>query len=458
MSAPALKTKTAYRCTECGAVHPKWHGQCPDCGVWDTFMEDEIAGGSQGAGRKKAKSLEFIPLDGANPVPPRFSSGIGELDRALGGGIVPGSAVLIGGQPGIGKSTLLSKVLSATAAPDAPVVYVSGEESAEQVRMRFRRLKLETAHVKFLAAAELERILSAVDGLKDVRLLVMDSIQTVFSERIPSAPGTVAQVRTAAHELARYCKKRNISLILVGHVTKEGQIAGPKLLEHMVDTVLYFEGEDRSHFRMIRATKNRFGAANEVGFFDMQPDGLKEVRNPSGLFLPSGSGSVSGSAVCAAMEGTRPMLLEVQALAAKTNMATPRRAVVGWDPNRLAMLLAVLQVRCGTFLGDREIYLNVAGGVRIAETAADAAAAAALLSSYCDRPLPPHSAVFGEVGLSGEIRMTGHTAVRIREAANMGFTRVICPRLPDSFRKESTDVNCLEVSHVRDLSALICGA
>ncbi|MET0154508.1 MAG: DNA repair protein RadA [Rickettsiales bacterium] len=457
------KVKKQYRCVECGEVQPKWQGQCPGCGLWDSFAEEETEKTSSSA-RGVGAALAFVPLDAEAQAPDRFPSGLAELDRVLGGGVVRGSAVLLGGQPGIGKSTLLSKTLAETSEDGAPAVYVSGEESAEQVRMRFRRLKLDATKLKFLAGAEIERIVAALDGLPRVKLLVIDSIQTMFSARVPSAPGTVAQVRVCANDLVRYCKRRDAALVLVGHVTKDGQIAGPKLLEHMVDTVLYFEGEDRGHFRMVRAVKNRFGAAGEVGFFDMQPDGLKEVRNPSALFLSAGGGCVAGAAVCAGMEGSRPILLEVQALAAKTNMATPRRATVGWDPNRLAMMLAVLQVRCGVFLGDREIYLNVAGGVKITETAADAAVVAALLSSYYDKALPKGCAVFGEVGLSGEIRMTGHAAARVKEAVNAGFLHILCPPLPEGM-EESLSESCKErsgkvptisvVRHVRDVAAFI---
>lgn len=463
----------AYQCSECGALHSKWQGQCPDCGTWDTFIPapkadtaPHIPGAkaSAGAGARRPgnRAAAFVPLDEEGAAQPRFSSGIGELDRALGGGIAVGAAILLGGQPGIGKSTLLSQTLARVATAAAPAVYVSGEESAEQVRMRFARLSLEAAHVRFLPESELETILDTVETHgKGVRLLVIDSIQTMFSANIPSAPGTVSQVRACADTLVRFCKKRGIALIIVGHVTKDGQIAGPKLLEHMVDAVLYFEGEDRSHLRIVRAVKNRFGAAGETAFFDMRQDGLHEVKNPSAAFLSGYDSGAPGVAVCASMEGSRPVLVEVQALAAQSHMATPRRAAVGWPSDRLAMLLAVLQVRCGVFLADKEIFLNIAGGMKISEPAADLAAAAALLSAYYNKPVPEATVFFGEAGLSGEIRQAPHAGARIREAAKLGFSNIVCPAFSDSGRQRlktalqgGAKAQCAELKNVKDVTAL----
>lgn len=456
-------------CTACGSVQSKWHGKCPDCGEWGSLeAQAERTAPAPFLKNKKsgthvaAHAADFVSLEQTSDVTPRFNTGISELDRALGGGMVEGGAVLLGGQPGIGKSTLLSQTIARIATEEAPAVYVSGEESSEQVRLRFQRLSLPAAHVRFLPESALETVLGTLEArAPHAKLLVIDSIQTLFSENIPSAPGTVTQVRACADTLVRFCKKRGLALIIVGHVTKDGQIAGPKLLEHMVDTVLYFEGEDRSHLRIVRAVKNRFGAAGETAFFDMRADGLHEVKNPSAAFLSGYNSGAPGVAVCASMEGTRPVLVEVQALVAQSHMATPRRAAVGWTSDRLAMLLAVLQVRCGISLADKEIFLNIAGGMKISEPAADIAAAAALLSAFYNRPPPEATVFFGEAGLSGEIRQAPHAGARIKEATKLGFVNIVCPTFSKTGRerlKQATkggpDAKCAELRSVQDLAAL----
>jgi len=420
-----------YTCQACGGVSHKWAGQCPACGAWNTLVEEVTGSRPPGAltparSSKARGGLAFETLDLETVAPPRLVTGIAEFDRVCGGGVVPGSAILVGGDPGVGKSTLLLQVCAAAALKGARVAYVSGEEAVEQVRARAQRMGLGHAPVKLAAETALREI---VDALKreTFDLVVIDSIQTLWSDQLEAGPGSVTQVRAAAGELVRLAKKRGTAVVLVGHVTKDGQIAGPRVVEHMVDAVLSFEGERGYPFRILRGAKNRFGATDEIGVFEMGDSGLREVKNPSALFLNEGGQRSAGAAVFAGIEGSRPVLVEFQALVAPSAYGTPRRAVVGWDSGRLAMVLAVLESRCGLSLGARDVYLNVAGGLRITEPAADLAAAAALASSALDQPLPQDCVVFGEISLSGDVRAVGRTDARLKEAAKLGFGRALAP-------------------------------
>ncbi len=420
-----------YTCQACGAVHTKWSGQCSACTAWNTLVEEVSASRPPGAlaparSSKARGGLAFETMDVHTPAPPRIVTGIEEFDRVCGGGVVPGSAILVGGDPGVGKSTLLMQVCASAALNGAVTAYISGEEAVEQVRARAQRMGLGHASVKLAAETALRDI---VEGLKRdaFDLVVIDSIQTLWSDQLEAAPGSVTQVRGAAAELVRLAKKRRIAIVLVGHVTKDGQIAGPRVVEHMVDAVLSFEGERGYPFRILRGAKNRFGATDEIGVFEMGDSGLREVRNPSALFLNEGGERSAGAAVFAGIEGSRPVLVEFQALVAPSAYGTPRRAVVGWDNGRLAMVLAVLEARCGLGFGDRDVYLNVAGGLRITEPAADLAAAAALVSSALDQPLPQDCVVFGEISLSGDVRTVGRTDARLKEAAKLGFGSALAP-------------------------------
>lgn len=420
-----------YTCQSCGTVHTKWAGQCTGCAQWNVLVEEVSArppGALSASKPTRNRGLAFETLDADTPTPKRISTGVEEFDRVCGGGVVPGSAILVGGDPGVGKSTLLLQVAAQAALRGASCAYVSGEEAIEQVRARAQRMGLAAAPVQLAAETALRDI---ADGLKREHfdLVVIDSIQTLWSDALEAGPGSVAQVRAAAGELVRLAKKRNIAVILVGHVTKDGQIAGPRVVEHMVDAVLSFEGERGYPFRILRAAKNRFGATDEIGVFEMGDSGLREVRNPSALFLGEGGERAAGAAVFAGIEGSRPVLVEFQALVAPSAYGTPRRAVVGWDSGRLAMVLAVLEARCGLGFGDRDVYLNVAGGLRITEPAADLAAAAALASSALDAPLPQSCVVFGEVSLSGEVRPVGRMETRMKEAAKLGFGQALAPAL-----------------------------
>jgi len=424
------KSSARFVCQECGAVTVKWAGKCETCGAWNSIAEEAPRENApKGLGGKAGRKIEFVGLEGQAAPVPRLMTGIGELDRVAGGGLVPGSALLVGGDPGIGKSTLLTQAAAQLSAKH-PVVYISGEEAVDQVRLRARRMGLAHAPVQLAAATSLRDIVSTLDVADAPAVVVIDSIQTMFADTVESAPGTVTQVRTCAHELIRLAKRRGFVLFLVGHVTKEGTIAGPRVLEHMVDTVLYFEGERGHQFRILRAVKNRFGATDEIGVFEMTDAGLAEVLNPSALFLAERRGNVSGSCVFAGIEGTRPMLVEIQALVAPSTLSSPRRAVVGWDTSRLAMVLAVLDARCGLALSGNDVYLNVAGGLRIAEPAADLAVAAALVSSASDIPVPADMVVFGEIGLSGEVRAVAQTELRLKEAAKLGFAQGLVPAMP----------------------------
>jgi len=424
------KATRRYVCRECGASYPKWRGFCDACGVADSVEEEAVIARPRAFGvvqGGKAKPAAMTDLSVQTLDEPRRSTGMGELDRVLGGGLVRASAVLIGGDPGIGKSTLLLQAAARLAGAGGHVVYVSGEEATAQIAMRARRLGVDGAAVKVANANALGEIMAALEENDPPDLLIIDSIQTVFSEGLDSAPGTVAQVRACGHELVQYAKRSGAAVFLVGHVTKEGQIAGPRVLEHMVDTVLYFEGDRSHHFRILRSVKNRFGAADEIGVFEMAEQGLIETPNPSALFLGDRDEPVAGTAIFAGMEGSRPILVEIQALVAPSPLATPRRAVVGWDSGRLAMILAVLDTRLGLSLGQNEVYLNVAGGLRITEPAADLAVAGALLSSVSGQPLAPGTVVFGEIGLSGAVRRVARAEARMKEAAKLGFERAILP-------------------------------
>ena len=427
------KPKKRYVCQACGSVSHRWQGQCGDCAEWNTLAEDapatvfSLKHDLSSGGR----AVEFVDLDKPGEMPLRQKTGLAEFDRALGGGLVPGSAILMGGDPGIGKSTLLLQAAAKVAREGHGVVYVSGEEASGQVRMRAARLGLSDAPVKLAAATGVRDILTSLGRMDPPKFLVIDSIQTMHSDTIEGAPGTVSQVRGCAFELIRYAKENGVALVLVGHVTKDGNIAGPRVLEHMVDIVMSFEGERSHQYRILRAIKNRFGAVDEIGVFSMVSEGLEEVENPSMLFLSGRDQPMAGSSVFPAMEGTRPVLVEIQALIVRLQSgATPRRAVVGWDSGRLAMLLAVLESRCGLSFSSAEVYLNVAGGYRLSDPAADLAVAAALVSALADKALPQRSVWLGEVSLAGEVRPVAHGGVRLREAAKLGFDRGFGP--PDA--------------------------
>ncbi len=427
------KPKSRYVCQACGSVASRWQGQCADCSEWNSLVQD--GGGVVTAFSARhdlssgGRSIELVGLDaGPSELPGRLTSGIAEFDRAIGGGIVAGSAMLIGGDPGIGKSTLLLQVAARIASAGGSAVYISGEEAADQVRLRARRLGLGEAPVQLAAATSVRDILTTLAETGPPALVVIDSIQTMHSDLIEGAPGTVSQVRASAHELIRYAKASGCAVVLVGHVTKDGSIAGPRVLEHMVDTVLGFEGERSHQYRILRAAKNRFGGTDEIGVFAMDGAGLVEVPNPSVLFLTQRGEAVSGTSVFPALEGTRPVLVEIQALTVRlASGATPRRASVGWDQGRLAMVLAVLEARCAMSFASAEVYLNIAGGYRLSDPAADLAVAAALVSALSERPVPANCVVLGEIALSGEIRPVAHMALRLKEAAKLGFGKAWVP-------------------------------
>jgi DNA repair protein RadA/Sms len=424
------KPKRRYVCQACGSLAQRWQGQCADCGEWNTLAEEapETVFSAKHSLSSGGRAIAFEALDAPGEALQRRSTGLAEFDRALGGGLVPGSAILMGGDPGIGKSTLLLQATAALARAGASAVYISGEEATGQVRMRAERMGLADAPIRLAAATSVRDILTTLHAMEPPALMVIDSIQTMHSDQIEGAPGTVSQVRASAFELIRYAKDNGVALVLVGHVTKDGSIAGPRVLEHMVDVVMSFEGERSHQYRILRSLKNRFGPVDEIGVFAMAGQGLEEVGNPSMLFLSGREEPMPGSAVFPAMEGTRPVLVEIQALIVRLQSgATPRRAVVGWDSGRLAMLLAVLEARCGLNFSSAEVYLNVAGGYRLSDPAADLAVAAALVSALADRPLPQRSVWFGEVSLAGEVRPVAHGGLRLREAAKLGFDRAYGP-------------------------------
>ncbi len=423
------KGSPTYVCQSCGGAQPKWSGRCGACGAWNSLVEEQPLTQTpmgKAAKSKTGQAIEFLSLQQQAQPAPRVLTRIEEFDRVTGGGLVPGSVLLVGGDPGIGKSTLLLQVTAALS-HQGPCLYISGEEAPDQIRMRAKRLGVENTSVQLASATRVEDILKTLSAQESPLLVIIDSIQTMYLEALEAAPGSVSQVRACTHELIRLAKKRGFALVLVGHVTKEGTLAGPRVLEHMVDTVLYFEGERGHHYRILRTVKNRFGATDEIGVFEMTLEGLKEVGNPSALFLSDRTTPVSGAAIFAGMEGTRPLLIEIQALVGSSTYATPRRATVGWDSTRLSMILAVLENRCGVSFAQRDVYLNVASGMRIQEPAADLAVAAALMSSLLNQPLSPKAVFFGEVGLSGEVRRVPHMEQRLKEAAKLGFETAYGP-------------------------------
>ena len=442
------KAKTVYSCTECGGQSPKWQGQCPHCGAWNTLVESVAAPAptrfTNVAGARSAiRPLSAVDAKEIHRIP----TGLDEFDRVLGGGLVGGGVVLLGGDPGIGKSTLLLQACAVLGAT-RKVLYVTGEESVEQIAMRAQRLGLVNAPVELLAEVQLEAIVAAIGGAAP-EVVVVDSIQTMYTESLTSAPGSVSQVRECAAQLTRLAKQRGIVVIFVGHVTKEGAIAGPRVLEHIVDTVLYFEGDPHSSFRLVRAIKNRFGAANELGVFGMTERGLKGVTNPSALFLSQHDASVPGSAIVATLEGSRPLLVEIQALVDPVQGGNPKRLAVGLDPQRLALLLAVLHRHGGVETAGYDVFVNAVGGVRIGEPAADLAVLLAVHSSLRNKPLPDKALVFGEVGLAGEVRPVQRGQERIREAAKLGFRTAMIP-VANKPRQAIDGIKVVPVARISD--------
>ncbi len=448
--AKALKS---YVCGSCGASYRRWMGKCDECNEWNTIEEEKssvTSGAPKGLSGKKGSNIKLVSLDTPIADTPRILTEISEFDRALGGGLVPGSAILIGGDPGIGKSTLLLQAMGALSLKGEDCIYFSGEEATAQIQMRANRLGLHGAPLQLGCETILRDILTTLDEGKPPKVIVIDSIQTLFADHVESAPGTVSQVRVCAHELISYAKRKGTVVLIVGHVTKDGQIAGPRVLEHMVDTVLYFEGDRGHQFRILRAVKNRFGGTDEIGVFEMTGAGLNVVTNPSALFLADHNSREPGSAVFAGIEGSRPVLVEIQALVARSSAANPRRAVVGWDSGRLAMVLAVLDARAGLGLAGCDVYLNVAGGLKVTEPAADAAVAAALISSLSQIPLPDETVVFGEIALSGDLRSVSQTDSRLKESEKLGFSRAI---LPINKKTTSNALQLQGIARVSDLAA-----
>jgi DNA repair protein RadA/Sms len=451
--------RASFVCQNCGAVSRRWHGRCEACGGWNTIAEESVVSGIGGRATQGARKGHVFGLSNLiekdHPTAPRITTGIAELDRVTGGGFVPGSVILLGGEPGIGKSTLVIQACAALATKNRRVVYISGEEAVDQVRLRALRLGLAAAPVELAAETGVEDIVATLSHAKRPSLVVIDSIQTMWTELIESTPGTVGQVRGAAQALIRFAKTTGAAVILVGHVTKDGQIAGPRVVEHMVDAVVSFEGEGGRNFRILRAVKNRFGPTDEIGVFEMTGCGLAEVANPSALFLSSRDATAPGAAVFAGIEGTRPLLVEFQALVAPSPLGTPRRAVVGWDNARLAMVLAVLEAHGGVKLGQYDIYLNVAGGLRVGEPAADLAAAAALVSSLSGLSLAADSVFFGEIALSGAIRPVAHGLARLKEAAKLGFCHATIPQ--GSSLNGDAPTSDLTVRSCAHISSLVAG-
>ena len=446
--------KTVFSCQACGYQAPKWMGKCPDCGTWDSFAEERISAVSDpmGARTLTGPQTKPVPIDSIELESEiRLHTQIQEFDRVLGGGLVPGTLVLIGGDPGIGKSTLMLQALHGLADQGHKVLYVSGEESIRQIRLRSKRLKTVSPNILVVSEVDVDTILSMIDSTKPT-VIVIDSIQTMFNGDLTSAPGSVSQVRESAVRLMLMAKKSGIPTLLVGHVTKDGAIAGPKLLEHMVDTVLYFEGDSNHIFRILRAVKNRFGSTNEIGVFEMKDKGLDEVANPSAVFLSERPAGAPGSAVTASMEGTRPILVELQSLASATSFGTPRRTILGLDPNRVALLTAVMEKKLGMHLMGYDIFMNVAGGVRVLEPAVDMAIVAAVASSFLDKPIADGSLVLGEIGLTGEVRAIGQVDTRIAESRKMGFSRCL---VPASNLKRLPDVAGIDITGVKTISEVL---
>ncbi|OPY88139.1 MAG: hypothetical protein A4E71_00678 [Smithella sp. PtaU1.Bin162] len=445
------KSKTGFVCQHCGYMSPKWLGKCPSCNGWNCFAE-ELLPEPESGGRAEMKfggnpmPIEEIPVQEGE----RAITGIVEIDRVLGGGIVNGSAVLLGGEPGIGKSTLMLQIMKNLAQAGRKVLYISGEESASQIKLRSSRIGASAKNLLVLVEVSLERILEQIKATSPA-VVVIDSIQTVYSADLMSAPGSVGQVREASSRLILFSKKNNIPVFLIGHVTKDGSIAGPKVLEHMVDTVLYFEGDSGHAYRIIRSIKNRFGPANEIGVFEMQDKGLQEVPNPSAFFLAERPQDVAGSVVVPSLEGTRPILVEIQALVSSTNLGMPRRTAIGVDHNRVSLLVAVLDKICGLHLGGSDIFINVAGGVRVEEPAVDLGIVAAMASSFLDRPIDSHTVVLGEVGLAGEVRAISQMEVRIKEAARLGFNRALVPKTKLSHNTSGPRMSVITVNSLREL-------
>jgi len=442
----------SYVCQSCGAPASKWAGKCDACGGWNTLAEESapipIGVGARRAGKGRALALEDLKTEDKEPE--RRITGVAEFDRVCGGGLVPGSALLVGGDPGVGKSTLILQALASYAKNGGRAVYISGEEAMAQVRLRASRMGLSDAPVSLGSATSIEDILTTLEKGPPPGLLAIDSIQTIWTSALEAAPGTIAQVRTASFDLVRYAKASGAAVLLVGHVTKEGQIAGPKAVEHLVDAVLYFEGERGHHFRVLRAVKNRFGPTDEIGVFEMTGKGLSEVANPSALFLGDRDSASPGTAVFAGLEGTRPLLVEIQALIAPAGYGTARRSVVGWDTGRLAMILAVLDARAGLGISGSDVYLNVAGGLKVDEPAADLASAAALVSSFIGEALPRDTVYFGEISLSGDVRPAPQPELRLKEAAKLGFSTAVVPK---GMKVDTAGLKIVEVSNVADLAA-----
>ncbi|SIS90974.1 DNA repair protein RadA/Sms [Roseivivax lentus] len=444
--------KPTFVCAECGNTTSKWSGRCEACGAWNAIQEDvplSTGPAAKTLGSERGRTVPLSDLSAREAPPPRTACGLSELDRVLGGGLVPASAILVGGDPGIGKSTLLLQAAAAFASRGLKVVYISGEEASAQIRMRAQRLGLGDATVALGAETNLRDILTTLEAERP-DFAIIDSVQTMWADHVASAPGSVAQVRAAAHELTSFAKRRNTAIVMVGHVTKDGQIAGPRVVEHMVDTVLYFEGERGHQFRILRAVKNRFGPADEIGVFEMTGAGLAEVTNPSALFLSERGTPSPGSVVFSGIEGTRPVLCEFQALVAPTPHAQPRRQTVGWDGGRLSMILAVLEARCGIPFTGLDVYLNVAGGMKVTEPAADLAVAAALLSAREDAALPPETVVFGEISLSGALRPVSQTENRLKEARKLGFSAAIAPE-----GGKTVDASGLRLTRMNDLASFV---
>ncbi len=451
-----MARKTSYICQACGNATTQWAGKCGACGEWNSIHEESaepIAVAGQKTARRNRSGVTLETFEGDEQIIERYDTCFKELNLVTGGGLVPGSAILVGGDPGIGKSTLLTQLAAKLAANDKRVLYFTGEEATAQVRLRAARLGVKDAKVDLAAETNLEAILATMNEGPPPALCIIDSIQTLWTETVDAAPGTVTQLRATTHALIRRAKKNNCCLVIVGHVTKDGSIAGPKVIEHMVDTVLYFEGERGVPFRILRAQKNRFGPTDEIGVFEMSDAGLAEVTNPSELFLSNREPQGPGMSVFAGVEGTRPVLVEIQALVAPSPFGTPRRAVIGWDNSRLSMLLAVLEARCGIVLGTQDVYLNIAGGMKIKEPAADLAAAAALISAFKNVALAPDCVFFGEVSLSGSIRRVSNADGRLIESEKLGFNTCYLPE--NNTKKRDVTIKCQPINHLSDIIDLL---